>query len=140
MVQFIVGKKGKGKTRILLARANDAIREASGNVIYLDKSSQKMYELNNRIRLIDASRFPLRNTSEFIGFICGVISQDHDLEQVFLDSFLVIASIDNDEAFVKAVSELENISNIYHVDFILSISKDEDEIPGEIKDKIEVAL
>ena len=49
MVQFIVGNKGKGKTRYLLDQANQTIKEIPGNVVYLDKSSRKMYELNNRI-------------------------------------------------------------------------------------------
>jgi energy-coupling factor transporter ATP-binding protein EcfA2 len=140
MVQFIVGKKGKGKTKHLLEQANSAIKEASGNVVYLDKTSQKMYELNNKIRLINVSRFPLRDTSEFIGFICGIISQDHDLEVMFLDSYLLLARIDSDEAFKKTVLELENISEQYHVSFILSISKDKEEIPADLQDRILIAL
>ena len=47
-----------------------------------------MYELNNKVRLIDVSSYPLKNADEFVGFICGIISQDHDLEQIYLDSFL----------------------------------------------------
>lgn len=140
MVQFIVGKKGKGKTKHLLEQANSAIKEASGNIIYLDKSSQKMYELNNRIRLIDVSRFPLHDHSEFIGFICGIISQDHDLELMFLDSYLALARIDSDEVFEKTITELENISKQYNVDFILSISKDKEEIPAQLQDRIQLAL
>ena len=91
MVQFVVGNEGKGKTRYLLEQANAAIKEASGNVVYLDKSSSKMYELNNRIRLSDLSKYPLKSSDEFIGFICGIISQDHDLEKVYADNFLSCA-------------------------------------------------
>ena len=140
MVQFIVGRKGKGKTKHLLEQANSAIKEASGNVVYLDKSSQKMYELNNKIRLIDVSRVPLRDSSEFIGFICGILSQDHDLEVMFLDSDLALARINDDEAFEKTISELENISKQYSVEFILSVSKDKEEIPEQLQDRISLAL
>ena len=52
-----------------------------------------MYELNNKIRLIDVSGFPIRNCDEFVGFICGIISQDHDLEKIYLDSFLAVAKL-----------------------------------------------
>ena len=55
MVQLIVGKKGKGKTKQLLDKVNGAIKAAEGNIVYLDKSSKHMYELNNKVRLIDVS-------------------------------------------------------------------------------------
>ena len=55
MVQLIVGKKGKGKTKHLLDKVNTAVKTASGNIVYLDKNAKNMYELNNRIRLINVS-------------------------------------------------------------------------------------
>ena len=89
MVQLIVGKKGKGKTKYLLDKVNGAVKTAFGNIVYLDKNSKNMYELNNKIRLINVSDYLINDCDEFIGFICGIISQDHDLEQMYLDSFLV---------------------------------------------------
>ncbi len=55
MVELIVGKKGKGKTKVLLDKVNGAIKEANGSIVYLDKSTKHMYELNNKVRLIDVS-------------------------------------------------------------------------------------
>lgn len=60
MVQLIIGDKGEGKTKQLLDKVNEAIQEARGNIVYLDKSTKHMYELNNKIRLIDVSGFPLK--------------------------------------------------------------------------------
>ena len=57
MIQLIVGKKGKGKTKHLLAKVNDAIKGAKGNIVYLDKSSKHMYELNNKVRLINVKDY-----------------------------------------------------------------------------------
>ena len=54
-----------------------------------------MYELNNKVRLIDVSEFMVENSSEFLGFICGIISQDRDLEKMFLDSFLKVAYLED---------------------------------------------
>ena len=65
MVQIIAGKKGKGKTKHLLDMANAAIKGANGTVVYLDKSAQHMYELNNRIRLINVNEFPLASSEGF---------------------------------------------------------------------------
>ena len=80
MVQIIAGKKGKGKTKHLLEKANAAIKTAHGTIVYLDKSSKHMYELNNRIRLINVNEYPITSSESFVGFVCGIISQDHDLE------------------------------------------------------------
>ena len=140
MIQIIAGEKGKGKTKILLDKANAEVLTTTGTLAFIDKNNRHMYELNNKIRLIDVSRFPLRDSSEFIGFICGILSQDHDLEVMFLDSYLALARIDDDEAFAKTVSELENISKQYGVRFVLSISKDKEEIPEQLQGNIQLAL
>ena len=63
MVELIVGKKGKGKTKVLLDKVNGAVKEANGSIVYLDKSTKHMYELNNKVRLIDVSGFPIKNAS-----------------------------------------------------------------------------
>ena len=62
-------KKGKGKTKHLLDKANAAITEAKGSIVYLDKSSKHMYELSNKIRLINVKGFDVTDSSGFIGFI-----------------------------------------------------------------------
>ena len=98
MVELIVGKKGKGKTKVLLDKVNGAVKDANGSIVYLDKSTKHMYELNNKVRLIDVSGFPVKNADEFVGFICGILSQDHDLEQVYLDSFLTTAKLEGKDA------------------------------------------
>ncbi len=139
MVQLIVGKKGKGKTKQLLDKVNSEVKEISGSIVYLDKSTKHMYELNNKVRLIDVSRYMIENESEFLGFVCGIISQDHDLEQMYFDSFLKIAALD-DKDISAVVEKLERMSEFFQVDFILSVSKDESELPESVKDKIIVSL
>lgn len=139
MVQLIVGKKGKGKTKQLLDKVNSEIKEISGNIVYLDKSKKHMFELNNKVRLIDISQFMIESSREFIGFVSGIISQDHDLQQVYFDSFLTIACLE-DQDITPTLEKLEKLSKIFEVDFILSISLDETEIPAEWKDKIIVSL
>lgn len=139
MVQLIVGKKGKGKTKQLLDKVNSEVKDISGSIVYLDKSTKHMYELNNKVRLIDVSRYMIENADEFLGFVCGIISQDHDLEQVYFDSFLKIAVLEGKD--ISAVIEkLDKMSDFFQVDFILSVSMDESELPEAVKDKIIVSL
>ena len=139
MVQLIVGKKGKGKTKQLLDKVNSEVKDISGSIVYLDKSTKHMYELNNKVRPIDVSRYMIENADEFLGFVCGIISQDHDQEQMYFDSFLKIAVLEGKD--ISAVIEkLDKMSDFFQVDFILSVSMDESELPEAVKDKIIVSL
>ena len=139
MVELIVGKKGKGKTKVLLDRVNGAVKEANGSIVYLDKSTKHMYELNNKVRLIDVSSYPLKNADEFVGFICGIISQDHDLEQIYLDSFLKVSKLE-DADVTDTLDQLDKIGEKYGISIVVSISLDKEEIPEALQDKIAVAL
>ena len=109
MVQIIAGRKGKGKTKYLLDMANTAVKEAKGSIVYLDKSSKHMYELNNKIRLINVAEFSVSTAEGFIGFICGIISQDHDLEAMYLDSVLQLAGLEGED-ITATLAELDQIS------------------------------
>ena len=140
MIEIICGEKGKGKTKELLGRVNNSIATVAGNVVYLDKSQKHMYELNNKARLINVADYPNSNCDEFLGFICGIISQDHDLEEMYLDSFLTIAFIESDEDILKAIEKLDIISEKYKVRFILSVSKDKSALPECAKAKVVVSL
>ena len=139
MVELIVGKKGKGKTKVLLDRVNGAVKEANGSIVYLDKSTKHMYELNNKVRLIDVSSYPLKNADEFVGFICGIISQDHDLEQIYLDSFIKVSKLE-DADVTDTLDQLDKIGEKYGISIVVSISLDKEEIPEALQDKIAVAL
>ena len=140
MIEIICGVKGKGKTKELLGKVNAAIQTANGNVVYLDKSQKHMYELNNKVRLINVMDYPVANCDEFIGFICGIISQDNDLEEMYLDSFLTIADVNTEDEITKAIEKLDVISEKYIVKFVLSVSKDEEDLPECAIAKIVVSL
>ena len=124
MIQIISGVKGKGKTKFLIQKANEAVKAANGSVVYLDKNNKHMYELSNRIRLINVGDFPI---------------DTYDLEHMFFDSFLTIASVSED--YVGYVlSKLSDISEKFHVDFTISVSIDADSIPEEFKKDIVISL
>ena len=139
MVEIIAGEKGKGKTKYLLDKVNDSVKSASGNIVYLDKSQKHMYELNNKVRLINVTDFPVSNCDEFLGFICGIVSQDHDLQEMYLDSFLTIANIEEGQ-LNHAIEKLDIISEKYNVKFVLSVSRNEADLPECAKAKIIVSL
>lgn len=139
MVQLIVGNKGKGKTKHLLDKVNAQVLEATGNIVYLDKNTKHMYELNNKVRLINVSDYMVTSDDEFMGFISGIISQDHDLQMMFLDNFLNIAYLEGKD-ITPIVDKLEKLGKSFGVDFVLSVGVNEEDLPEALKEKVIVSL
>ncbi len=139
MVQLVVGKEGKGKTKHLLDKVNEEIKKAAGNIVYLDRSTKHMFELNNKVRLINVQDYDFENSSEFIGFIYGIISQDHDMQQMYIDGIMKVAKLDKSD-ITSMVKKLENISTTFNFDLFLSISADVNDLDEEIKKNVIVAL
>ena len=139
MVQLIVGKKGKGKTKCLLDKVNTEVKNVLGSVVFLDKNTKHMYELNNKIRLIVVPDFSITNPDEFIGFVSGIISQDHDLQQMYFDSFLKISCLEGAD-ITATIEKLDKLSEKFGVAFVLSLSLDESELPEAVKSKVVISL
>ena len=140
MIEIVAGDKGKGKTKVLLEKSNEDIKNINGSIIFVDKSSKHMYDLDSKVRLINITEFPISTTGEFLGFLSGVISQNNDIEEIFLDSFLTIAFIDTNNGLLSSLEELEKISDCFGVKFIVSISQVKEDLPSEVQDKVIVSL
>jgi len=139
MVELIVGKEGKGKTKQLLERVNSEIKTASGNIVFLDRNDKHMFELNNKVRLVNVAEYDFTNSSEFLGFVCGILSQDHDIEQMYIDAVLKVAKTDKSE-LTAVVKRLATIGNKFNVKFTASVTLDASDIDEEIREYIAVEL
>ena len=132
MIEIISGVKGKGKTKILLEKVNEDIKTNNGTIVYLDKNNKHMYELSNRVRLIEVPEYGIENADMFAGFIAGIVSQDHDLDRVYLDSYLTIAKVGEGE-FEESISKLQKISDKFNVNFVISASMDKEDMPEAVQ-------
>ncbi len=139
MVQIISGTNGKGKSSYLLDSANTAIKEARGDIVFIDKSSNKMHDLSNRVRLLDMSAYRIASYDNFIGFIYGVISQNYDIEKIYIDNFLKV-SCTNKDNIGKALEDIQRVSEMRSIDFFLGISMDAADLPEVSKSMDIVAL
>jgi hypothetical protein len=139
MIQLIVGEKGKGKTKHLLDRVNSSVQTANGNIIYIDKSRKHMYELNNKVRLINSEEYELLNTVEFLGFINGILAQDHDIEEIFIESFLTTAKVDMDH-LEDILNRVKRLSEMHNTNFVLSLSMNAKDLPGSFEEDIWISL
>ena len=122
MVKLLIGHKGSGKTKKMIDLANSSLNTVNGSVVFINRNSRLMYDLKYRIRVICMEDFEqIRNIDEYIGFIYGIISQDHDIELIFIDSILKFADVtfSNIEDFL---ARLDLISRTYGMDFVVSLS------------------
>lgn len=133
MVKFILGAKGSGKTKKMIDMANESGRTSKGNVVFIDRDRNRIYDLDRSIRLIETGEYRLENLKSFYGFVCGVISQDYDIEKIYIDGQSIVSNAKDEclEAFIK---DLEELSGSFEVDFTVSCSRSTEGIPEFLKD------
>lgn len=133
MVSLILGRKGSGKTKLLIEKVNEAIEKSNGNVVCIEKSPKLTYDVNYRARLIDTDHYGVSGYDAFYGFLCGICAGDHDITDVLIDATLRIGSRDYDElaAFLKKVEELSK-NHVEEKNFVFTISADKDELPADV--------
>ena len=137
MVRLLIGHKGSGKTKKIVQLANDSLEKINGSVVFINKNSRLTTDLKYSIRLISMDDYEaITNVDEYIGFLYGVVSQDHDLECIFIDSILKYADI-NIENLEDFLCRLERLSKEHDVEFVVSISADREEL-GSYLDKYEI--
>ncbi len=138
MVKLLIGHKGSGKTNKMLQIANENVENAAGSIVFINKNHRLMYELSYRIRVICMEDFEnITNTDEYIGFLYGIISSDHDIETIFIDSILKHADVSMGD-LPEFINRLKVISEIYDLDFVVSISAEKEEMIGVDFDGCEI--
>jgi 4-aminobutyrate aminotransferase-like enzyme len=137
MVKLLVGRKGSGKTKSMIQLANDRVEKSDGSVVFVNKNHRLMYDLKYKIRVVCMEEYEhITNSDEYIGFLYGIISSDHDIEVIFIDSILKHADVTLAD-LPEFLSRLKEISDKYEIEFIVSISATIEEI-SEIAKQYEI--
>ena len=130
MVKLLIGHKGSGKTGQMIQLANDGIKTSNGSIIFINKNHRLMYELDYKISVICTEDYAdLTNIDEYIGFLYGIISSDHDIETIFIDSILKHADVSLGD-LPEFLGRLKSISNNHELDFVVSVSAEKEELIG----------
>jgi hypothetical protein len=128
MIQILAGEKGEGKTKRIIAMANEAGKNAKGHVVFVDDDNRHMYDLHYNIRFVKTN-YAMDDQKAFSGFLCGILSQDSDIEHIFIDGLHnIIKKLSNDD-ITKFISEIEKISHESNVDFTFILSAKIDSLP-----------
>jgi thymidine kinase len=129
MVRVICGKKGSGKTKIMLDTANEIVAHDKGVVVFMDPTESHMYNLDKRIRYVDLKEYKIEGSKALTAFILGGLSQNYDIDVIFIDALFKVNS-DNDKDNAEFFKQIENISTEHNVDFYISVSADKETCPS----------
>ncbi|MBQ7340960.1 MAG: hypothetical protein IJW41_02175 [Oscillospiraceae bacterium] len=86
MIQLIMGLKGSGKTKKLIDSINQAITEASGDVVCIEYGKKLTYDINYRVRLVDSKEYGISTPDMLKGFLSGLHAGNFDITNVYIDN------------------------------------------------------
>ncbi len=134
MIQVILGDTGEGKTKGLINAANTKLKETHGHIVYIDADNTHMYDLKHEIRYINISEYPIDNYHEFFGFMCGILSEDNDIDCIFVDGLLRMAHLDQINNSDELISKLKTLTNKFGVQLIAGINCKKNALPSFLQE------
>ena len=133
MVKILAGEKGEGKTKRMIDMANAAGKEARGNIVFVDDDNSHMYDLHYSVRFVETPKFIMEDPQVFRGFVCGILSQNSDIETIYIDGLNHIMDRISDADFTAFIQELDKTSKEAEMDMVMIISRKTDALPAEVQ-------
>lgn len=133
MIKVLIGKKGSGKTKTLIETVNASVDTAKGDIVFISCDTKRhMYDISHKVRMVDTSGFALKSYDEFYGFLCGLISNNFDISNIYIDSVFKIVGTET-EGLEKFFDDIENLAKHYDLTFLFTISLDAADAPVYLK-------
>ncbi len=131
MIKLIVGTKGSGKTKTMIDMINDATKNATGNVVVIEKSMQLTTSINHAARLVDVDEYKISGADMLYGFVAGVLAGNYDITDMFIDGILKVCGQDLEAAgrVLNAINAVAGDS----VKVVVTVSADAENLPESIK-------
>ena len=133
MVKILAGEKGEGKTKRMIDMANAAGKEAKGNIVFVDDDNSHMYDLHYSVRFVETPKFIMEDPQVFRCFVCGILSQNSDIETIYIDGLNHIMDRISDADFTAFIQELDKTSKEAEMDMVMIISRKTDALPAEVQ-------
>ncbi|MCM1008101.1 MAG: hypothetical protein NC485_09245 [Ruminococcus flavefaciens] len=131
MIKLITGKKGTGKTKILIEQINDAVKSTNGNLVCIEKGDNIRRSISFRVRWCDTESFAIEGYDAFYGFVAGMLAGNFDIQDVFVDGILKIGGRDYD-AFGTLLEKLDKLTG-NDATVVFTVSADAEELPESVK-------
>lgn len=130
MINLIPGKKGTGKTKILVDAIKASAEKATGNVVCIERGMQLTYDIPHKVRLVDTEEYGINSFDAFYGFFAGMLAGNYDIQDVYVDGILKIGGRDYD-AFGDMIEKIGILAKNINVTF--TVSADPAELPAKVK-------
>ena len=109
MVKIITGKKGTGKTKILIDMINEASKKSDGYVVCIDKSEKLRYDIPTNVRIVDTDANSIYSFEAFYGLVAGLVAGNYDIKEIFVDSILKVGGADF-EALGAVINKIDKLT------------------------------
>ena len=132
MIKLLIGVKGTGKTKTLIAQANAAQENTKGNVVCIEKGTKLRYDINYQVRLINTDDYLITDASSLEGLVAGILASNADVTDIFIDSAFKICNYDV-IGFGAFLDKLSKVTANLDVNILISASIPEEEATDTIK-------
>lgn len=131
MIKLITGKKGTGKTKILIDQINESVKSTNGSVVCVEKGSTVRYSISRKARWCDTEYYKVEGYEAFYGFIAGLLASNYDITDVYVDGIFKIGGRDY-EAFGTMLEKIDALTG-EDVSVVFTVSADVDELSENVK-------
>ena len=132
MIQVIMGLKGSGKTKKMIDSINEALANASGDVVCIEYGKHLTYDINYRVRLVDSKEYGINNLDMLKGFLSGLHAGNFDITNVYIDN--LYKTIGSDRAVGEEfIAWCANFAQVNTMNITITVSDDPAEASEGVK-------
>ncbi|MGG7178079.1 hypothetical protein ACQPU1_10820 [Clostridium paraputrificum] len=135
MIQVFCDKRGSGKTKRLIDLANAQLTKAKGDSVYIDDDSSYIRQVDRKIRFISTEDLDISDCDGFYGLLCGIISANYDIENIYIDGVCNIISCSIRETSYL-FKKIYNLSRKFNFNLYMNINYEQEEVPEFIRDYV----
>ena len=120
MIKVIMGRKGSGKTKQLIAAIQEAVNTENGDIVCY------------KVRLVDSEEYGIKNADLLKGLISGLHAGNFDITHIFIDNLYKTIGRNHDvgEEFIAWAAHFCEANNLK---LTLSVSDDPEDASETIK-------
>lgn len=136
MIKVFCARRGDGKTKRLIQLANEHLNNAKGDSVYIDDDSRRMMQLQREVRFITTGDFNIDDCDSFYGLLCGLISQNYDVENIYIDGLSNITNCPINDQHVL-FKKIKGLTDKFKLNMYININCENiNEIPDFIKEYV----
>ncbi len=133
MIRVILGVKGSGNTKELMNCISEAVAAENGSLVCIEKGSDLTYDVDYRVRLINASDYGMEGISFLQGFLAGLHGGNYDISHIFIDNLCKVCNLSAGESVEGFLAWCEAFGEKNGVSFTIAISGDPETAPEGVR-------